>query len=332
MDKLLEVSELTKYFPVRKGFFRRVAGHVKAVDNVSFAIGKGEIVGLVGESGCGKSTLGRLILRLIHPTSGRIMYDGKNVMELKNSDLKWFRKRAQIIFQDPYSSLNPRLVVSDMFAEGLRAHGIVSAGEVADRSVAVLRSVGLPEDARFKYPHEFSGGQRQRLAIARALILEPEFIVCDEPVSALDVSIQSQILNLLVELKEKYSLTYLFISHDLAVVKYLSDRILVMYLGEVVEEGLCDEVMSDPRHPYTRALLGAVPRVGRKLEDKVLLEGDPPSPVNVPSGCRFHTRCPIVMDLCSKRQPGWSRISAAHNARCFALDSDACKASAGAGG
>lgn len=290
---LLDVRGLKKYFPVRRGSFGRVAGEVRAVDDVDLQIRRGETLGLVGESGSGKTTLGRTLLRLIEPTAGTAYFDGIDIFGLDRKGLQRLRRRAQIIFQDPYGSLNPRLTVGDALREVLQVHRLAT-GRAADRRVhELLELVGLsPAHAR-RYPHEFSGGQRQRIGIARALSVEPEFIICDEPVSALDVSVQAQILNLLLDLQERLGLTYLFIAHDLSVVEHVSDRIAVMYLGRIVEIGETAEVIGEPRHPYTRALLSAVPvPEPRGTRQRIVLRGDPPSPANPPPGCRFHPRCP----------------------------------------
>lgn len=301
---LLEIRDLKKYFPVGDGLFSRKKGNVKAVDGVNLTINEGETLGLVGESGCGKSTLGRTILRLIEPTSGEVVFQGKNLLALSARELRETRRQMQIIFQDPYASLNPRMRVGDIVGEGLEIHKLARGKAKRDRIMELLHQVGLREDHYPRYPHEFSGGQRQRIGIARALAVNPKFIVCDEPVSSLDVSIQAQIINLLQELQEKMHLTYLFISHDLRVVEHISHRVAIMYLGKVVEIAAGETIYRDAKHPYTRALLSAVPmpETSRKKE-RIMLEGDVPSPVNPPSGCTFHPRCAYRQPLCSEMEP-----------------------------
>jgi len=301
---LVEIRDLKKYFPVGDGFFSRNKGNVKAVDGVNLTINEGETLGLVGESGCGKSTLGRTILRLIEPTSGEVIFHGKNLLALSARELREMRREMQIIFQDPYASLNPRMRVGDIVGEGLEIHKLAKGKAKRDRIMELLHQVGLREDHYPRYPHEFSGGQRQRIGIARALAVNPKFIVCDEPVSSLDVSIQAQIINLLQELQEKMHLTYLFISHDLRVVEHISHRVAIMYLGKVVEIAAGETIYRDAKHPYTRALLSAVPmpETSRKKE-RIVLEGDVPSPVNPPSGCTFHPRCAYRQPLCSEMEP-----------------------------
>ena len=318
-ENLLEVSHLKKYFPIKKGIFSKTVGHVKAVDDVSFTIRKGETLGLVGESGCGKTTTGRAILRLIEPTSGSVKFEGEEVTTMPAHRLREMRRQMQIIFQDPYSSLNPRITVGGMLTEILKVHGLRNTdAERKDRVNELLETVGLsPLHAR-RYPHEFSGGQRQRIGIARALSVEPKFIVCDEPVSALDVSIQSQVLNLLMDLQERLGLTYLFIAHDLSVVKHISDRVAVMYLGEIVELTDYKTLYANPKAPYTEALLSAVPIANpRAQRSRIVLTGDVPSPANVPSGCYFHPRCPKAFAECSTIHPRLAEDASDHTVRCI---------------
>jgi oligopeptide transport system ATP-binding protein len=301
---LLEIRNLKKHFPVGQALFSRNKDVVKAVDGVNLSVEEGETLGLVGESGCGKSTLGRAILRLIEPTSGEVYFEGKNLLAMSQRELRDMRRQMQIIFQDPYASLNPRMRVGDIVGEGLEIHKIAKGRAKRDRVIELLRQVGLREDHYGRYPHEFSGGQRQRIGIARALGVGPKFIVCDEPVSSLDVSIQAQIINLLQELQEKMHLTYLFISHDLRVVEHISHRVAIMYLGKVVEIAQSDTIYREAKHPYTRALLSSVPipEVDGKKE-RVLLQGDVPSPVNPPSGCAFHPRCAYRAPICDQMEP-----------------------------
>ena len=296
---LLSVQDLRTWFPIRQGLISKVTGHVKAVDGVTFDIGPGETLGLVGESGCGKTTVGRTLLRLIPATAGQVRFNGKDVFSLGGGDLRALRRDMQIIFQDPYSSLNPRLDVRTIVGEALEVHGLARGQELEDRVAELLRQVGLPPEAARRYPHEFSGGQRQRIGIARALALNPKFIVCDEAVSALDVSIQAQIINLLEDLQSQLGLTYLFISHDLGVVRHISDRVAVMYLGRIAEIGTTDQIFDDPRHPYTRALLSAIPQADpSKRRPRVPMTGEVPNPINPPPGCAFHPRCPAAQDRC----------------------------------
>ncbi len=314
---MLEIRNLKKHFPVGEGLFSRGKGAVKAVDGVNLTINEGETVGLVGESGCGKSTLGRTILRLIEPTSGEVIFQGKNLLTMPQRELRDMRRQMQIIFQDPYASLNPRMRVGDIVGEGLEIHKLAKGKAKRDRVMELLHQVGLREDHYDRYPHEFSGGQRQRIGIARALAVSPKFIVCDEPVSSLDVSIQAQIINLLQELQEKMHLTYLFISHDLRVVEHISHRVAIMYLGKVVEIAKGDTIYRDAKHPYTRALLSAVPipDMSRKKE-RVVLEGDVPSPVNPPPGCTFHPRCSYREALCSQSEPPLDFTADGHGVAC----------------
>ncbi|MCP4691199.1 MAG: ABC transporter ATP-binding protein [Desulfobacterales bacterium] len=318
-ENLLVVEDLKMHFPIRKGLLGRTVGRVHAVDGVSFAIRPGETLGLVGESGCGKTTVGRCVLRLHDPTSGRIVFNGEDVIGMSGSELARFRARAQMIFQDPYSSLNPRLRVRDIIGEALRVHGLCE-GDWRDRVRELMEEVGLQADQMARYPHEFSGGQRQRIGIARALAMSPALIVADEPVSALDVSIQAQIINLLGRLKRRYSPSLLIISHDLAVVEFISDRIAVMYLGKLVETASAAALIARPAHPYTRALLRAAPRIrpgGKKRRKKRVLTGDVPSPITPPSGCRFHTRCFLAEKRCRDNEPPLIEIEKDHWAACF---------------
>jgi oligopeptide/dipeptide ABC transporter ATP-binding protein len=318
---LLRVANLTKHFPVTRGLFGRQVGAVRAVDDVSFSIERGETLGLVGESGSGKTTVGRTVLRLIEPTSGSVVFDGVDMLRATPDELRHLRRSMQVIFQDPYSSLNPRLRVVDLIGEALEVHGLTKGAETEARVRQLLERVGLSPSALNRYPHEFSGGQRQRIGVARAIALEPKLVICDEPVSALDVSIQAQVVNLLQDLGRELELSYLFIAHDLSVVRHLSHRIAVMYLGELVELASAKELFAAPSHPYTRALLSAIPvpdptRTRRRL----VLAGDIPSPLNPPSGCRFHTRCPAVMERCKTEIPGNYTPEAGHVARCFHVE------------
>jgi oligopeptide transport system ATP-binding protein len=317
---LLEVRNLVKHFPVGGGMFSKPVGVVRAIDDVSFTLRKGETLGLVGESGCGKTTTGRCILQLERPTSGSIVFEGIDMVTLDPAELRAFRRRVQVIFQDPYSSLNPRMTVEQILAEPLKVHGIVrDRGERELRVRELLVQVGLLPQHAGRYPHQLSGGQRQRVGIARALAMEPSLIVCDEPVSALDVSIQAQIINLLEELQERLGLTYLFIAHDLSVVRHISDRVAVMYLGKIVEIADRQALYEEPLHPYTRALLSAVPIPDPKLEakrERTVLRGEVPSPLNPPSGCVFHPRCPVAVDRCSAEIPPLREIRPGHWAAC----------------
>jgi len=318
---LLEVRDLKKHFPIERGLLRRVVGHVRAVDGVSFSIREGETLGLVGESGCGKTTVGRLILRAVEPTGGQIYYrHGGAMVELtrvSRRDMKPFRREMQIIFQDPFSSLSPRMTVMDIVAEPLRIHGVAKGDELRSRVRELLECVGMKVQHMNRYPYAFSGGQRQRIGIARALALNPKFIVCDEPVSALDVSIQAQVLNLLSDLQKQFGLTYLFISHDLSVVEHISDRVAVMYLGSIVELAPSLELYENPRHPYTEALLSAVPASDPDaVSRRILLVGDVPSPSAPPPGCKFHPRCQYVRDVCQSKVPGWQEASPGHWVAC----------------
>jgi len=315
---LIQVKNLVKYFPVRGGILQRVQAWVQAVDDVSFTIRQGETVGLVGESGCGKTTVGRSMLRLLEPTSGSVTFEGTEVTGLKKNELKAMRRNMQIIFQDPYASLDPRMPIGDSIMEGLHIHKVGNPRERYTRVVDMLRKVGLEEYHARRYPHEFSGGQRQRIGIARALALQPKFIVADEPVSALDVSIQSQVLNILKELQKEFGLTYLFIAHNLSVVEHISDRVAVMYLGKIVEFADRDELYRNPLHPYTQALLSAIPIPNPRMKrERIVLQGDVPSPLKPPNGCRFHPRCPVVMDQCSLEGPKLQEIGTDHMAACW---------------
>jgi oligopeptide/dipeptide ABC transporter ATP-binding protein len=317
MSTLLEVKGLKKYFPVRSGVFNRKKSYVKAVDDVSFNVEEGETLGIVGESGCGKSTAARAILRLIEPTSGEVIFQGKKLSLLKGDDLRKIRRDLQIVFQDPYASLNPRMTIGSILEEPLKIHGLMSKTERKKRVKELLEIVGLSEYHSECYPHEFSGGQRQRIGIARALITQPKLIVADEPVSALDVSIQSQILNLMKDLQEQFKLTYIFISHDLSVVRHISDRVGVMYLGRMVELAPKHELYENPLHPYTRALLSAVPHPDpRKIREPIILSGDVPNPANPPAGCAFHTRCHACMEICKIERPVFKQTSDGHWVAC----------------
>lgn len=318
-EYLLEVKNLCKTFPIKGGLLGREIGAVRAVNDVSFKIKRGETLGLVGESGCGKTTLGRSILRLIEPTSGEIIFDGKNIMDASASEMRAIRRKMQIIFQDPYASLNPRMTIGDILSEPMDIHELHTNKDARKaRLLQLLNQVQLPPDALNKYPHEFSGGQRQRICIARALAVEPEFIVCDEPVSALDVSVQAQVVNLLMDLQKELGLTFLFIAHDLKVVEYISNRVAVMYLGNMVEVAESKELYGDAKHPYTKALFSAIPHPttnGRK--DRIILEGDIPSPMNPPNGCHFNPRCWNATDVCRQTFPGQTHHSSTHMYRCY---------------
>lgn len=321
-ENILEVKNLKTYYPIKGGFFRRTVGHVKAVDDISFNIKKGETFGLVGESGCGKSTAGRTLLRLLKPTEGEIIFDGENITNLAGNKLRKKRQDFQMVFQDPYASLNPMQNVGEIVAEPIRNYNTgKSKKEIEEEVRNLLTRVGLPQDAYDKYAHEFSGGQRQRIGIARALALNPKFIIADEPVSALDVSVQSQVLNLLMDLQDEFDLTYLFIAHDLSVVKHMSDRIGVMYLGNLVELADNESIYNEPLHPYTQALISAIPHPNPKMKkERIVLEGDVPSPSNPPSGCPFHTRCPMAKEECSEIRPTLKEVKPGHHVACILYD------------
>ncbi|MDL1911763.1 dipeptide ABC transporter ATP-binding protein [Chloroflexi bacterium CFX6] len=320
-DTLVEVRNLVKYFPVRAGLLQRVVNHVKAVDDVSFFVRRGETLGLVGESGCGKTTVGRTMLRLIEPTSGSVTVDDQDVFSLKAHELKLARRQMQIIFQDPYASLDPRVPIGESVMEGLNIHRIGTPRERTEIMYETLKKVGLESYHARRYPHEFSGGQRQRIGIARALALRPNFIVCDEPVSALDVSIQSQVLNILKDLQQEFGLTYLFIAHNLSVVEHVSDRVAVMYLGKMVEMTTREELFRNPLHPYTKALMSAIPVPNPRLKrQRVILKGDVPSPLDPPRGCRFHPRCPVAVERCSQEEPAFREVSSDHWVACWLVE------------
>jgi len=319
-ETLLKVDDLVMHFPIYRGVIQRQVGAVRAVDGVSFNIKRGETLGLVGESGCGKSTTGRTILQLYRPTSGAVHFEDVDLVHLKGEGLRQMRRKMQMIFQDPYASLNPRMTVADIVGEPLTVHNVARGKEIQDRVHHLLEIVNLNPSFASRYPHEFSGGQRQRIGVARALALQPSFIICDEPISALDVSIQAQVVNLLEELQEQFNLTYLFIAHDLSMVKHISDRVAVMYLGVIVELATRDELYAKPLHPYTQALLSAVPipdPVADAKRKRVILQGDVPSPANPPSGCRFRTRCPIAEAVCAETRPEFREIKPGHFVACF---------------
>jgi oligopeptide/dipeptide ABC transporter ATP-binding protein len=317
-EPLLQVENLKKYFPIRRGVFQRTVGHVRAVDGVSFSVQKGETLGVVGESGCGKSTMGRSILRLIEPTSGAVRFEGKDVVRMNRAQMQAMRREMQMVFQDPYASLNPRFSIAQTLMEPMIIHNLHgSKAKRMERVKSLLERVGLDADYARRYPHEFSGGQRQRIGIARALAVDPKLIILDEPVAALDVSVQSQVLNLLEDLQEELGLTYIFVAHDLSVVRHISDRILVLYLGRMMELVESEELFTDPLHPYTQALLSAVPIPDPDAKrERIILQGDLPSPANPPSGCPFHTRCPVAKPVCRERVPEWKEVKPNHYVAC----------------
>ena len=317
-DSLLTVRNLVKHYPITRGILiQKQVGAVKAVDGISFDVRRGETLGLVGESGCGKSTAGKQILRLEEPTAGEVLFEGKDVLKLQPHDMRLMRREMQIVFQNPYASLDPRMTIGDSIAEPLRVHKLMEGRAVVARVQELLERVGLSPTYIGRYPHEFSGGQRQRIGIARALAMNPKFIIADEPVSALDVSVQAQVLNLLGDLQAEFNLTYLFIAHNLATVQHISDRVAVMYLGKIVELAESDDLYSNPKHPYTQALLSAVPEPDPTVKrERIILQGDLPSPVNPPAGCRFHTRCPFVMEQCKTSDPPFGDIGGGHLAAC----------------
>ncbi len=328
MDKdkdriLLDVKNLVKHYPIKAGVLQKTVGQVRSVDGVSFTIKKGQTFGLVGESGCGKTTIGRTLMRLVEPTSGQALLNGKDIFSLNKKDLKALRPKVQMIFQDPYSSLNPRMPVGEIIGEAVREHKLVEKDRLKDYILQVMEECGLRRYYIDRYPHEFSGGQRQRICIARALALRPELVIADEPVSALDVSIQAQVINLMKDLQTKNGLTYLFISHDLSVVEYLADMVGVMYLGSLVELATKEQIFANPKHPYTEALLSAVPIPDPdKKMNRIILEGDIPSASNPPKGCKFHTRCPKCMDICKEQAPVWKDYGDGHHTACHLYSQD----------
>lgn len=322
-EYLLEIKNLKKYFPINKGVFKKTVSNVKAVDDVSFSIKKGETLGLVGESGCGKTTCGRTILKLYEPTGGKIIYNGKDISKFTQSQMLPYRRKMQIIFQDPYASLDSRMTVGDIVGEAIDIHNLMGTKERNERVQYLLKRVGLNSEHANRYPHEFSGGQRQRIGIARALAVEPEFIVCDEPISALDVSIQAQVVNMLEDLQDDLGLTYLFIAHDLSMVKHISNRVGVMYLGKMVEIAESNELYTHPQHPYTQALLSAIPLPDPDMSEakkRIVLQGEIPSPIDPPAGCRFRARCRFAKPICSEKDPVFKELSTGHFAACHLFD------------
>lgn len=316
-ENLLEVLDLKKHFPIRRGVLQRTIGQVRAVDGISFSVQKGETLGVVGESGCGKSTMGRSLLRLIEPTSGKVTFEGRDVIKLSRANMQKMRREMQIVFQDPYASLNPRNSVAKTLLEPMEIHNLHTAKQRMERVRSLLDRVGLDPDYANRFPHEFSGGQRQRIGIARALTLNPKLMVLDEPVAALDVSVQSQVINLLEDLQDELGLTYIFVAHDLSVVRHISDRVLVLYLGKMAELADADDMFADPLHPYTKALLSAVPIADPEVKrERIILSGELPSPANPPKGCPFHTRCPDAMDICRQQVPAWKEIKPRHHVAC----------------
>jgi len=316
-DVLLRVEDLKKHFPIRRGLLRLASGSVRAVDGISLEVQAGETLGVVGESGCGKSTFGRSLLRLVEPSHGVVEFEGKNIRKLSRAQMRVMRRQMQIVFQDPYASLNPRYTIMQTLLEPMEVHHLYNAATRKQRVLELMQKVGLDASYASRYPHEFSGGQRQRIGIARALILNPKLIILDEPVAALDVSVQSQVINLLEDLQQEFNLTYLFIAHDLSVVKHISNRVLVMYLGRMAELASSDELFGNPRHPYTQALLSAVPVPNPRVKrERTVLQGDLPSPAKPPSGCVFHTRCPLARERCQQEVPEWREIRRAHMVAC----------------
>jgi len=318
-EVLLKVENLKMYFPIKRGVIQRTVGHVHAVDDVSFEVRRGETLGLVGESGCGKTTTGRTILQLYPATSGKVIFEGKDLVQLRGEEMRLMRRKIQMIFQDPYASLNPRMTVEQIIGEPLIVHGILGGQKIRDRVKELLTHVGLNPAYVDRYPHEFSGGQRQRIGVARSIALQPDLIVCDEPISALDVSIQAQVVNLLEDLQRDFNLTYVFIAHDLSMVRHISTRVIVMYLGVFVELADRDTLYNNPLHPYTIGLLSAVPIPDPFVEEKrerIILEGDVPSPINPPSGCRFRTRCPLAQQICAEERPEWKEVEPDHFVAC----------------
>jgi len=320
MSNLLEVRELTKYFPIKTGIFNKIMAYIKAVDNVSFNIAENTIFALVGESGSGKTTTAKCILKLYEPTSGEIYFENKNITNLKGKELKWYRSKVQAVFQNPFLSLNPRMKVESIIAEPLKTHTNMSKQEIKEKVQELIKSVGLPKGIEKQYPYNLSGGQAQRVAIARAIAINPKLIILDEPTSALDVSVQAQILNLLTELKEKLKLSYMLITHDLSVVRYISDYVAVMYLGRIVEYAQTEELFNNPLHPYTQALISSIPDPDprlKKLRKRIILPGELPSPVNLPTGCKLNPRCPYIMDICKKEEPELIDVGNQHLVRCW---------------